>query len=190
MSKKRNRSEQQEYGCYKKSKSTKYKFDVVSDEKTIRKFLQFYNVDLPVISQNFDDEYKDNTLLYETFTRTCKDICDTNQWKTKVLDSYKEQSMNNFKTQYLSLDDLHVGDLVSICYFPMSQKYIDYYNKQSLKKGMILYIDSDNDDAIVLESKKINKSTVENTIKSLSREGCHFMGMCRGYDYFVHRFDY
>ena len=98
-------------------------------------------------------------------------------------------SVNNTNNNYLTLNDIHVGDIIDVDYTPLSQRYIEHYDDQKITKGLVLFIDNETDNAIILDETRLSNNIIINTVKSLAREGCHFLGMSRCYTYSITRFE-
>ena len=71
------------------------------------------------------------------------------------------------------------GSELTITYSPLSQRYIDLYDEQSFN-GILFYGDIESDNALLFYRQN---SIIY--VKSLERDGCHYMGMSRGYIYFI-----
>lgn len=140
-----------------------YVFDILYDESTAKECIKQYkdSFDLPELSDDVQEKLK-STLIRVT--------------KQKLWTSQQQLSDQN---ELISLSLCKIGDMVKVSYHPCSQKYIDYYESQSFT-GRIIFIDCNKDNAFFLID---DKNTI--IIKSLEREGCHFMGMTRGYDYLI-----
>jgi hypothetical protein len=83
--------------------------------------------------------------------------------------------------------DVCEGDYVSVKYFPDSQKYSEYYDNHNFN-GTIIHIDNDNDNMILFYEDYDCKSKDHVIyIKTLEREGCHYLGMSRGYDILIEK---
>jgi len=76
-------------------------------------------------------------------------------------------------------DRYAVGDLVTVCYSPLSQRYTEYYDEQTFK-GYIFFVDNHNDTMFLFNIMPDGLAT-----HSLERDGCHYMGMSRGYTYYI-----
>jgi hypothetical protein len=94
---------------------------------------------------------------------------------TKVITDNKwtELKNNNEFKNYI------YGSTLNITYSPASQRYIDYYDTQSFN-GTLFYGDYESDNALLFYT---NNNIIY--IKSIERDGCHYMGMTRGYEYFI-----
>ena len=210
--KKRSRCETNGHKSQKKRHMPiKFKFDVIDEHDTIKKFLKFYDVDFVVDEEEsqkslqiYLDECKENSSyvhidsfneseptrqLNLKFEEISRDVCLNNTWKIKVGETQTHKSINNTDNNYLTLNDIHVGDIISVNYTPSSQRYIEYYDDLNITKGIVLFIDIENDNAIILIETKRRNSSNTWTIKSLTREGCHFFGMSRCYEYSITRFE-
>lgn len=158
--------------------------DIICDISTLVKFCKFYNLQIEESDISLDN-------IDNIFTQ----YIETNKIN------------NNIKTNE-SLYDVKINDIISINYYPLSQKYIDYYNEQSIT-GKVIFIDKDNDNLFVLEStsKEVNHLGNDNKdssyitsldkldndtkyiFKSLEREGCSYLGTSRGYDFTINKID-
>jgi len=161
----------------KKQKLINYVFDIIYEESTAKKCIDQYTDD-------FELELKlsSTDTLYENLKATLIRIISQELWLNQDSDANNEKKI---RTPFISgwNKTFKLGDIVKISYHPFSQRYIGYYYDQSFI-GRIIFIDSDKDNAFFLVDT--NKGF---TIKSLEREGCHFMGMSRGYDYNIEDVD-
>jgi len=138
--------------------------DIYSDDETIEKMKEKYSLPtLESICQHFvtnNDKQDENKYTYD--------------------DSEEDQTYTQY-TQYTPLSYFKVGDIVTVIYTPYSQKHIDFYEEQHIR-GIIVYIDNENDDAIII---KRNKSDGMYIVQSLKRLFCSYYGNTKGYDYFI-----
>ena len=101
----------------------KYSHEVSSDDETLTKFLNEYNIRID-----------NNSNIFDKFKKSIPYII-----KNK---KYKNCNIQN--DDY----DIKVGDNIQIEYYPYSQKHLDYCNEQK-KSGKVLFIDNDNFDIIL-----------------------------------------
>lgn len=136
-----------------------YMIDILSRIDTIAKMLVLYGYDIDehIDSNEYDKKIWD--LMGKLLKRSYKSL-----WKTVIS---KSESFN----------DIRIGDVINVSYIPCSQKYFDFYKQQDIKNGLVLFVDAENNDAIVVIR---NHDTVK--FQSLIREGCHYFGMSNGYD--------
>lgn len=150
----------------KKSKKIKYVFDMIYERSTAVKCINTYDNDFIDID-NTDDDINDKL-------------------KSALIEIVEQQLFDNKNKNKDDNEKLFgfydIGDNVKVSYCPCSQKYIDYYDEQSFT-GRIIFIDSKNDNMFFSVNDSVTSEKI--TIKSLEREGCHFMGMTRGYDYSI-----
>lgn len=79
-----------------------------------------------------------------------------------------------------TIDNIKINDVIHVKYIPCSQKYIDYYDQQDIK-GRVVYIDKENDDAILYHDISVfdvdtNEKTIHTYIMSIKRQGCGYYG--------------
>ena len=96
----------------------------------------------------------------------------------KQTEYYKYHESCN--SQLTALEDLQVGDVISVAYTPCSQKYLDYYDEQNVK-GKVFFIDVENDDALVYRDESCHDAAsdticIHTYIKSIRRLGCGYYG--------------
>ena len=72
-------------------------------------------------------------------------------------------------------DGVKLGDQVSISYLPYSQRYLEHYEDQTVESATLIFFDDGTDDGFIVET-----CDGENIFRSITREGCHCMGMSRG----------
>jgi len=115
------------------------------------------------IQMTYDDKYRQ--------------MCDI----LKVVCKYKAWTLlkSNGKTDMIN--GVTIGDIINITYIPQSQKYIEYYEQENFS-GKVIFIDVVNDNMFLLA--KINGV---DTVKSLERESCHYLGMARGYSFNINK---
>lgn len=143
-----------------------YIFDLIYNSFTASSFINQYD-DL-ILEKKLIDEIDTDRKLQAVIKR----VIEQELWKN----NYGKKSINSFDKEY------RIGDIVKITYYPESQRYIEYYQDQSFI-GRIIFIDDKNDNAFFVVVDDDNKNNV--TVKSLEREGCHYLGMSRGYSYFI-----
>lgn len=138
---------------------TTYIFDIIADNKTKEKFINtFYQY----VKGDIKSKYTNND---ELMNDIIIQVIEKKLWQKHI-------------TEY----NTHtVGDLVEVSYIPASQKYIDMYDEMKFD-GQIIFIDPEKDNMFLME--KTDKNII---VKSLEREGCHFFGMTRGYEYFIYK---
>jgi hypothetical protein len=155
-------------GSMRNNKSTlSYNFDVLSGENTLIKFINLYtSPTIPLSDVNIFDE---SGTLDESIQVLFKNVIENEQWKYINDKSFTDALFCKSK----------IGDDVTITYIPASQKNIDYYDQQTFS-GKIIFIDNECQDMII-----VNTDHGECTIKSLVREGCHFLGMSQGYYHYI-----
>jgi len=136
-----------------------YTFDILSCSDTIVKMLTLYGdgIDEHVESNEYDKKIWD--CMEKLLKRSYKSL-----WKTVVS---KSESFNG----------IGIGDVINASYIPGSQKYVDFYKQQDITNGLVLFVDAENNDAIIVLR---HGYTVK--FQSLVREGCHYLGMSNGYD--------
>jgi hypothetical protein len=134
--------------------NSKYTFDILSCCDTAAKLVKLYGS---------DDEDDDEKTWSKMITLLPK-IYTTHSWTELVK-----------KSEYVS--GMRIGDIVNISHIPNSQKYLDYYEQYGINKGLVLFVDSVNNDAIIA-----TKSADGIKFQSFVREGCHYFGMSRGYE--------
>jgi hypothetical protein len=142
-------------------KKLNYIFDVLYDVSTAKMCIDQYD----------DLELSNSTNVYENLKDTLIRVVEQKLWNMRTNSSTIKCWDNTYK----------IGDIVNVTYLPYSQRYMEYYDLQSFT-GRIIFIDSIKDNAFFLIDNPCNNNI---TIKSLEREGCHFMGMSRGYDYII-----
>lgn len=148
-------------------RSDLYKFDLIYNKSTARKFCNAYNIKM----QEEEDKI-------ENFI---KKILESNKLKeTFKLEHFKEEPRSTFDS---TLSKFKIGDKVKVTFIPASQKYIDFYDKEAFV-GEIIFIDEENDNCFF-----VVRNSNEIIIKSLEREGCHYFGMTRGYYYSIKKIE-
>jgi hypothetical protein len=140
------------------SKQYTYVFDILSCSDTIAKLLILYG-DGIVSSESNDYDEKLWEGMKKLLPRVYKSM-----WKDVAS---KSEYVNGIK----------IGDIINVSYIPSSQKYIDHYKQQDIVNGSVLFVDAENNDAIVV----IKYGDIVK-FQSLVREGCHYLGMSNGYD--------
>lgn len=123
--------------------------DINNSDKTVAKFI------------------KDNNL------EACD--CFTEYFKTATFTT----NQNTKEQSHVALEDLKIGDAIIVTYTPLSQKYIDIYNKKAFR-GTVLYIDKDNDNLLAWY-----KHGGKIYVKSLEQDGCSYFGTSRSYIYSI-----
>lgn len=164
-----------------------YRYDMLSSNETVLEFLKYYGNE----TEGDDIAPDDYEKINELFEKSLRQVYNDQSWKLKIPDSVETTTSEDFMgEEYLNISNINIGDKIDISYSPSSQKYIDYYDEQRVQSAIVLFIDVERDDGVIVcESidKRANKKTV--TFKSIEREGSHFLGMCRCYDYFITRID-
>lgn len=158
----------------------KYKFDINVNIDTINKFIDLYD-DIEIkepkrkkikLDNDNSDECDDNDEYnYKKFYKIIEIVLDKEKW-LKIDSKDNDNFMFNNKKKY------SLGNTINITYCPASQKYIDYYDDEAFT-GTIFFVDNDQDNMLLY----INNNDNTITVKSLEREGCHYLGMTRGYSY-------
>jgi len=93
--------------------------------------------------------------------------------KTIIDEKWTELKDNNL------FESHRYGSILAITYSPLSQRYIDIYDEQAFN-GILFYGDIETDNALLFYR---HNDIIY--VKSLERDGCHYMGMSRGYIYFI-----
>lgn len=135
--------------------TTQFEFDINSTNSTILSFMETYN--RPVTFEDDD--------LIDIFHEHIKKVIMNNEWS--------DLKDNN------TFDKYTYGTKVDVTYSPLSQRYIDYYDEQGFT-GILFYGNKYNDDALFYY---IQNDIIH--VKSLERDNCHYMGMGRGYEYYI-----
>ena len=129
--------------------------DVICEDETLVQFCKFYNLDIANPS---------NENIVEIFM--------------KFIDTYKEPNKEQKKeARTLMFSDVKLGNSIAVQFIPSSQKYIDYYTSI---QGTVIFKDDKNENLFIFY--KHNNVYI---FKSLVREGCHYLGMTRGYEYII-----
>jgi hypothetical protein len=157
--------------CYIGIRQMTINVDIICDISTLVKFCKFYNLQIKESDINIDN-------IDEIFTQ--------------YIEANKSNNDIEIETSE-TLYDVKINDIININYYPLSQKYIDYYNEQSIT-GKVIFIDKDNDNLFVIEStsKEITNwldKDIKYIFKSLEREGCSYLGTSRGYDFTINKID-
>lgn len=142
-----------------------YTFDLIYNNSTATACInQYDDLELEIF---MDDEINVDRKLQAVLKR----VIERELWR----DSDAKKSLSSFDKDY------KIGDIVNVTYTPESQKYIEYYQEQAFT-GRIIFIDDKNDNAFLMS---INNEKNHVIVKSLTREGCHYLGMTPGYSYFI-----
>lgn len=156
---------------FKQLQLMNFDIDISIKNETCNKFITLYRSEMiNYFKENgsytnpIDLTLKKMDLLYIII----KKVIQGQIWKNIKSDDEENYYFNNIK----------LGDMVKISYYPNSQKYIKFYDKLSVE-GIIFFVDARNDN-MLLYSKSPNGYI---NIRSLEVEGCHYFGMTRGYYY-------
>ena len=98
----------------------------------------------------------------------------------EIFKKYIDHDKTNIKSDE-TIYDIKINDIISVSYYPLSQKYIDYYDKQYIT-GKVIFIDAECDNLFLLELTDTNY-----VFKSLEREGCSFLGTSKGYEFIINK---
>jgi hypothetical protein len=188
----------------KKNTNTKYIFDLIYNDQTAKKFIKCFEkssdeCDKKIYDKIYDrhdnnniDDNDDDDDDDDVDDDVSDDVDVIESILTKVIEK-KLWKMNDDKSNdFYDRDNINgfsKGDRVKVTYIPSSQKYIDFYQKENFV-GEIIFVDSENDNAFFLvhKPKHLEEDTNSDTIivvKSLERVGSHYLGMTRGYYYWM-----
>ena len=144
----------------------RFKFDINCSEDMITSFMNQYKPLFPT-QQNSKKKQKlsNGDVKNNDFYELIKKVISNCKW-------------NDVKTDNMFNTHLY-GSELKLTYYPLSQRYVDYYDEQTFI-GTLFYGDEQSDNAILYYE---HNNVVY--VKSLERDGCHYMGMARGYEYFI-----
>jgi len=147
-----------------------FNHSLICNTHTISRFLKCFKLS--------PDQYKseDNEQPITNLEKAVEDVL--NRYHDNI-DTMRVE----FKQQpFICGADQHaVGDLVTVSYSPLSQRYTEYYDEQTFK-GYIFFVDNENDTMFLFNILSDGIAT-----HSLERDGCHYMGMSRGYTHYIHK---
>jgi hypothetical protein len=154
-----------------------YNIDIIQTIETECIFMKTYEKFINTNSLNS----KFNELLKQVVTNKLYD-------QTINILNYFSDDSNSESTIVNQINDNKkypiIGDKVKVSYYPDSQKYIKYYNKQTFE-GLVFFVDDKNDNFYLVSSNvgKIFNFEIDiiYNIQSFKREGCHYFGMSDGY---------
>jgi hypothetical protein len=141
--------------------------DIHSSEEFIKKFCATYDLDN---SKSFSEVMRD-------FFVNAKN--EKSEAYRQFISDFKENRKPEIKENYVLLNRLNLGNNITVTYSPMSQKYIDHYEGQTIS-GRIIYIDEENDDLLLLDAKDDKY-----IVYSMERANCSYYGTSRGYFYTI-----
>ena len=188
-----------------KTKDCNIDIDIICNESTIDKFINDYSSIIPLCHNELKQELN---MTYDTMIPQLKKQkichCTSGLCNNYYLDNTNQNIKATYEEKYRLMCDIlkvvckyqlwskvsnafsgyedgsnFIGDVVNITYIPQSQKYIEYYEQENFC-GKIIFIDAENDNMFLLA----NINGID-TVKSLERESCHYLGMARGYSFSI-----
>jgi hypothetical protein len=168
------------------------KCDIMYDEETVEKIFNKFCIDKFIVIDIDDINIIDDDIDIDVNINMCYfKIIHLNL--VKLLNKLASQlifvnhgKLYNSHLLFFELNssnnELWYGDLVSIEYTPCSQKYIDHYNQQNFI-GKLLYLDVNPENNVIVNGFLYDE--VNNIIRSIKTEGCHYMGMDDSYIFFI-----
>jgi hypothetical protein len=159
----------------KRIRKPMFTFDILFGTGSIEKFITMYGPLVQnIMKQDKLIDHKIENDKYEEMLRLIKIVVENELW-TKI--KHLPDTMFNGKYK--------LGTVVSISYWPASQRYIEHYEQQAFA-GRVIFVDNDNDNMLLLvcngDDQLDNGTWI---IKSLERAGCHYFGISRGYEYII-----
>lgn len=134
-------------------------FDISCDDDMIIRFMEQYSSFYP----QYTDKKHTNEII--NFHKLIKHVIIDDKWN-------ELKQNNNFKN-YRYGTELHIS------YTTLSQRYEEEYNKKEFK-GYLFYGDDITDNALLFYK---HDNVVY--VKSIECDSCHYLGMARGYMYFI-----
>lgn len=149
---------------------------VYSTQPFMTKFCELYSIDKKLNDNKIFDAFiakivDSKNEPYITLKKSLSKITSSITMKKECKHEYN-----------MFLKNINIGDIVNVIYTPDSQKDIAYYITQTIV-GNVIYIDTENDDMLLLE----NNNDGIYTIYSMEREHCSYYGDTRGYMYSITR---
>ena len=161
-----------------------YVFCIMYDDAMAYRFINFYepmckNIKQKLVDNITKSDYDldpDYDLNYEKLKSLIKTVVENKLWDNVITSDGSAEKMSH-----------QIGDDVKVSYYPASQRYVEHYEEQGFA-GKIIFIDQETDNMFFIQvsDDQANESIC---IRSLETNGCHFFGMCRGFDYCINKQD-
>jgi hypothetical protein len=169
-------------------------YEVICDKNMMLRFLDKYSgtAHNPIDLTEQKNEIPDKNIS-DNFYNVLTNVIRSGIWKN-------DTTIMNFDGK-----EYKIGSMLSVCYYPYSQKYIDYYNDERFV-GVLIYADKEADNALFIVKKlphiafgedeqiKTEMEIIDTmkeldesitVVKSLECNSSHFLGISRCYSYYV-----
>lgn len=144
-----------------------FSHSLLYDDGVVSRFFQTFHLNSNDYRPNENDNILEKAVEY-VLTRYSDNL-------NAMQREFKQNPFTSGDQQYA------VGDLITISYSPSSQRYIDYYDAQTFQ-GYIFFVDRMTDNMFLFN--RVGNKIITH---SMEREGCHYLGMDRGYTTHISR---